>query len=72
MTKAGFVQKEIRVALEVAEEQPEGVIYIIPLRLEECTVPTTLRRWQWVDYYHSQGYERLLRALRTRAIEHNV
>ena len=72
VTKAGFVQKEIRVALEVAEEQPEGVIYIIPLRLEECTVPTTLRRWQWVDYFLSQGYERLLRALRTRAIEHNV
>jgi len=67
VTKAGYVQKEIRYALDVADEQPEGAIFLIPLRLEECEVPQRLRRWQWVDFFHGKGYDRLLRALRARA-----
>jgi formylglycine-generating enzyme required for sulfatase activity len=67
ITKAGYVQKEIKYALDVADEQPEGTIFLIPLRLEECEVPERLRRWQWVDFFQEKGYERLLRALRARA-----
>jgi len=67
ITKAGYVQKEIKYALDVADEQPEGAIFLIPLRLEECEVPESLGRWQWVDLFRETGYERLLRALRARA-----
>jgi len=67
ITKAGYVQKEIKYALDVADEQPEGTIFLIPLRLEECEAPERLRRWQWVDFFQEKGYERLLRALRVRA-----
>jgi len=67
ITKAGYVQKEIKDALDVADEQPEGAIFLIPLRLEECEAPERLRRWQWVDLFRETGYERLLRALRARA-----
>jgi len=67
ITKAGYVQKEIKDALDAADEQPEGTIFLIPLRLEECEVPERLRRWQWVDLFQEKGYERLLRALRARA-----
>jgi transcriptional regulator with XRE-family HTH domain len=66
ITKAGYVQREISLALDVAEEQPEGRIFLIPLRLEGCDVPDRLRRWQWVDYYVKTGYSRLVKALRTR------
>jgi len=66
VTKAGYVQKEIRYALDVADEQPEGAIFLIPLRLEECEVPQRLRRWQWENLFEERGYERLLRALRAR------
>jgi len=67
ITKAGYVQKEIEDALDVADKQPEGAIFLIPLRLEECEAPERLRRWQWVDFFQEKGYERLLRALRVRA-----
>ena len=67
ITKAGYVQKEIKYALDVADKQPEGAIFLIPLRLEECEVPKRLRRWQWVNLFQEKGYERLLRALRERA-----
>jgi TIR domain len=66
ITKKGFVQKEIKFALDAAEEQPEGTIFIIPVKLEECDVPERLRRWQWVDFFQKNGYERLLEALRLR------
>jgi hypothetical protein len=67
VTKAGYFQREVKHALDVAGEQPEGAIFLIPLRLEECKVPESLGRWQWVDLFQETGYERLLRALRERA-----
>lgn len=67
VTKTGFVQKEIRYALSVADEQPEGTIYIIPLRLEACAVPDTLRKWHWIDYFQEGGHAKLLRAMREAA-----
>lgn len=72
INKRGFVQKEIMYALDVAAEQPEGAIFLIPLRLEECVVPDRLGRKQWVDYFGSNGYERLLEALGARAQELGV
>jgi hypothetical protein len=44
-------------------EQPEGVSYLIPVRLEECEVPDRLSRWQWVDLYKHGSYERLVSRL---------
>ena len=61
--KTGYVQREIRIALDAAEEQPDGAIYIIPLRLEDCQVPERLTKWQWVDTFADNGYERLCRSL---------
>src|ERR1044071_7148836 len=67
VTREGFVQKEIKDALNVADEKPEGTIFIIPLRLEECPIPDRLGRWHWVNYYEEGGYHRLLQALSHRA-----
>jgi transcriptional regulator with XRE-family HTH domain len=67
VTKHGYVQKEIAYALDVASEQPEGTIFLIPVRLEDCVVPDRLSELQWVNLYESRGYEFLLRALRHRA-----
>ncbi len=64
--KTGYVQKEIKYALDVAGEQPEGAIFLIPLKLEECDVPSRLQRWQWVQLFEASGYDRLLRALKAR------
>lgn len=65
--QAGFRQKEVRLALDTAMEKPEGEIFIIPARLEECDNLESLRRWHWVDLFEDDGYEMLIRALRIRA-----
>ena len=67
ITKEGYVQKEIKFALDIATEKPEGTIFIIPARLEECNVPLQFASWQWVDLFESNGYERLMLSLRLRA-----
>src|SRR5512139_3444604 len=67
ITKEGYVQKEIKFALDIAEEKPEGTIFLIPARLEDCIVPERLSRWQWVDLYEEDGFVKLLRSLKLRA-----
>ena len=66
-TKEGFVQREIKYALDVADEKPEGTIYLIPVRLEECEVPTRLGRWHRVDLFEERGFEKLIQSLKRRA-----
>ena len=67
VNKEGYIQKEIRFALDVADEKPEGTIYLIPARFEDCPVPERLSRWQWVNIYEKNGYRKLLSSLELRA-----
>jgi formylglycine-generating enzyme required for sulfatase activity len=67
VTKEGYVQKEIRFALDAADEKPDGTIYILPVRLDACEIPSRLARWQWVDLFSSDGYRKLRISLRLRA-----
>jgi hypothetical protein len=68
VTKTGFVQKEIRAALEVAERVPDGRVFVIPALLDDCQVPDRLARWHWVDLRKRDGVGRLKRALRAAGI----
>src|SRR5688572_509318 len=52
--KAGFVQKEIKLALDIAQEKPQGTIYFIPARLDESPVPDSLSEYQWVDLFEDK------------------
>ncbi len=67
VTKEGYIQKEIKKALDKADEKPERTIYIIPLCLEKCNVPSRLSKWQWVDFYKPNAFKKLIKALRSRA-----
>ena len=67
VNKEGFVQKEIKIALDAADEKPEGEIFIIPARLENCDVPERISQLHWVDLFSDNGYEWLMKALRLRA-----
>jgi len=67
VAKEGYVQKEFKRALSYAEEKPEGTIYIIPLRLDECKPPLKFQQWQWSDYFKPDAQNKLLQALHLRA-----
>lgn len=63
ITRRGYVQKEIKYALDVADEQPEGSIFLIPVKLEECEVPSRLGSRHWVNLFEPAGYGRLTLSL---------
>lgn len=69
--KEGYVQKELRFVLNIADEKPEGTIFVVPVRLDECQVPRRIRAWQYVDYFpksnRKRAYQRLLESLKKRA-----
>lgn len=67
VSREGYLQKEIKVALDYADELPEGDIFLIPAKLEDCEVPARLTRWQWINLYEPKAYERLLMSLNARA-----
>jgi len=66
ITKRGFVQKELRIALDILDEIPSEDIFIIPIRLDNCDIPyEKLSSIQWVDLFPSYetGFSKILKAL---------
>jgi signal transduction histidine kinase len=51
--------------LDYQLEKPEGSIFVIPVRLDDCEIPSFLRELQCVDY--PSGYEKLVLSLNLRA-----
>jgi hypothetical protein len=66
--KRGYVQKELKQALDLLDEYPESEIFVIPVRLEEC-LPTheKVKDLHWVDLFPSlnAGVEKILRVVST-------
>lgn len=66
VNKKGQVQKEIRQALEVLDEYPATGIFLIPVRLDNCSpMHEKLLHLQWVDMFPDwdDGLARILKAL---------
>ena len=70
VSKEGYIQRELKYALDIALEKPEGTIFIVPLRLDDCELPRRLRSWHYVDYFPAQrrerAYQLLLKSLDVR------
>jgi hypothetical protein len=62
--KEGYIQREIKLALKIQEEKPEGTIFVIPVRLDDCELPFSIRGLHWADY--PAEYSRLRIALNFR------
>ncbi|MFF0487836.1 toll/interleukin-1 receptor domain-containing protein [Nocardia sp. NPDC004068] len=43
VSRAGYVNKEITQALDLADRNPEGTAFIVPVRLDDCALPDRLR-----------------------------
>jgi len=64
VAKRGYVQREMKLALDMWEEVPEGQIFAIPIRLDACQIPEQFKPIQWVDLFEDDSWEKLIRALR--------
>jgi len=61
--RAGFYQAEMTYALEEAERVPQGKVYIMPVRLNPCSTPARIQKWQVVDIFEKDGAATLFRSI---------
>jgi hypothetical protein len=70
VAKEGYVQRELRQVLRVALEKLEGEIFILPVRLDDSSLPRQLRDKQYIDYFpksrQAAAYDKLIEALKIR------
>ena len=54
VSKTGFVQSEVRLALELLEMVPPGKVFVVPIRLDE-SIPQhdRLNELHWIDLYQN-------------------
>jgi hypothetical protein len=72
VNKRGFVQKELRQAIDVLETFPPGEVFVIPVRLElDGSEPrhNRLAELHWIDLFpdYREDFRKLLRSLRLEA-----
>lgn len=64
VSKRGVLQKEVKEALGAWEGKLEDDIFFIPVRLEPCDIPESIRKFQWIDLFESDGRQRIERSIR--------
>jgi len=66
LKKRGYIQKEMRMALDLLGEFPKGKTFIIPVRIDDCKPEDEeLRNLQWADLFPSyeNGLNKILKVL---------
>ena len=64
IAKRGYIQKEFKLALETLDEIPEGQIFLIPVRIDDCEIPIRFAGIHCCDLFEEDGYERIVMAIR--------
>jgi queuine/archaeosine tRNA-ribosyltransferase len=63
VNKKGYLQKEIKEALDMQDQQPDNNRYLVPVRLELCQIPERLGHIQSADLFEPDGWAKLLEIL---------
>lgn len=63
IVKTGYVQHEMRYALEQQKLRPSGQRYIIPVLTEPCVPPKEFRDIHWLELWKEDAYDKLRKAM---------
>jgi hypothetical protein len=55
LAKTGHVQRQIKQARYIQDSLPEGKVFIIPCKLEECELPPALATLHWIKCFPNFG-----------------
>ncbi len=67
VSKQGYVQKELKTALDILGECPKSKIFIIPVRIDDCQpIDEELKELHWLDLFSSydRGLAKILQVLK--------
>jgi hypothetical protein len=65
VNKVGYVQRELKYALEQQDLRTSSHRYMIPILLEPCNPPRELSSIQWLKTWETGFYEKLVKVLRS-------
>lgn len=63
INRRGFYHSEMKLAIDEAMRIPDEQIFILPIRLDACTIPKSLRKWHVIDLFDQRGIDRLITAI---------
>ncbi len=70
VNKIGYVQKEFKDGLKRLDYYPEGMIFLVPLRLDaKCRIPPSLSSLQWLDWFAADAPIKLLKVVNPAAVK---
>ena len=72
VAKRGFIQAELKRALDVLAQIPEGEVYIVPVRIDDCPVPLSIAHLQYVNLFEDHALNRLASYLKEKLVSTNV
>lgn len=60
----GYVQKELKIALDMLDLHPKNKTYILPVRIEECEpIEERLSELHWIDVFPERDYQAGIRKI---------
>lgn len=65
ISKRGYVQREFKLALDILYEIPEGQIFIIPVRLDDCKIPDRFSNLHYCSLFTRNGFDNVLKSIKT-------
>jgi hypothetical protein len=63
VSKKGYIQKEFKLAIESLDDIPEGQIYLIPIKIDNCLVPSQFSAFHWVDLHGTEAFKQVQKAI---------
>ncbi len=66
VSKTGYVNRELRYALEQGERRPFGQRFIVPILLDDCVLPREFREIHSLRMWERGSYEKRVQALSER------
>lgn len=66
MSRPGDVNREIKLTLDLIEDQPLGALYAVFIRLSDFRLPVELTRFQYIDKFRDDWSHRLETTVRLR------
>lgn len=63
VNKRGYVQKEFKKAVIYCEEKLDSDIYIIPIKIDDCTIPIDLNKFQWIEFSPTDTFDKILNSI---------
>src|SRR5438132_12324301 len=61
--RTGFFQKEMRLAVEQAELRPPSQVFIMPVKLNSCSIPDDIAKLHVLDLFAARATDRLPKAI---------